>query len=413
MDLIDRLRDISARIPKQIDHIHTEEATKNAFVLPFISSLGYDVFNPIEVIPEFTADIGVKKGEKVDYAIKKDGQIVMLVECKWCNCNLDQITPDQLARYFNVTDSRFGLLTNGIYYKFYSDIERANIMDPKPFFEFNMLDIDEHRTEEIKKFSKSLFDLGKIVEAASELKYTNEIKNVFAEELSNPSDGFVKFFTGRVYSGKMTKPILEQFSKVVKKALSQFISEKISSRLKSALEEEKSESIPPETGNQVDADPEAVTGKKADPEGFEIRKRFWTQLLESAKAKTTLHAHRSPSKWHYLDSWKQGIAFVYVVRRDEANVEVYIDQGKEQKDKNKRIFDHLHQNREKIESTFGDSLDWQRLDEKRACRVAKTIKIGGYLNEDRWPEIQQAMIDAMVRLEKAFRPHLPEILNQS
>ncbi|MCI5139368.1 MAG: hypothetical protein D3922_13380 [Candidatus Electrothrix sp. AR1] len=84
MDLIDKIKELAVRIPKQIEHIQTEEATKNAFIMPFISALGYDIFNPMEVIPEFTADIGTKKGEKVDYAIKKDDDIIILIECKWC-----------------------------------------------------------------------------------------------------------------------------------------------------------------------------------------------------------------------------------------------------------------------------------------------------------------------------------------
>ena len=80
MDLIDRMKEIAARIPKQLEYTQTEEATKNAFIMPFISALGYDVFNPLEVIPEFTSDVGTKKGEKVDYAIKKDEQIITRFE---------------------------------------------------------------------------------------------------------------------------------------------------------------------------------------------------------------------------------------------------------------------------------------------------------------------------------------------
>ncbi len=78
MDFIDRIRDLSTRIPKQLEHIQTEEATKNALIMPFISALGYNVFDPTEVVPEFTADVGIKKGEKVDYAIHLDGKPIML-----------------------------------------------------------------------------------------------------------------------------------------------------------------------------------------------------------------------------------------------------------------------------------------------------------------------------------------------
>ena len=123
MDLIDRIKDIASRVPKQMPHIQTEEATKNAFIMPFISALGYDVFNPTEVIPEFTSDVGTKKGEKVDYAIKKDNQIIILIECKWAGADLRTTHASQLYRYFSATDARFAILTNGVSYEFYSDID--------------------------------------------------------------------------------------------------------------------------------------------------------------------------------------------------------------------------------------------------------------------------------------------------
>jgi len=125
MDFIDKIHELATRIPSQIEHIQTEEATKNAFVLPFIAALGYNVFDPREVIPEFTADVGTKKGEKVDYAILIDGKPSILFECKWCGADLDKEHASQLSRYFSVTDTRFGVLTNGIVYRFYSDLENA------------------------------------------------------------------------------------------------------------------------------------------------------------------------------------------------------------------------------------------------------------------------------------------------
>jgi hypothetical protein len=116
MDLIDRLREIASRIPKQLEHIQTEEATKNALVMPFISALGYDVFNPTEVTPELNADVGTKKGEKVDYAILREQKPIILFECKHHNADLSKAHASQLYRYFSVTDARFGVLTNGIQY---------------------------------------------------------------------------------------------------------------------------------------------------------------------------------------------------------------------------------------------------------------------------------------------------------
>ncbi|HMO59356.1 MAG TPA: type I restriction endonuclease, partial [Roseiflexaceae bacterium] len=188
MDLIDRLRDIAARIPKQLEHLQTEEATKHALVMPFISALGYNVFDPTEVTPELNADVGVKKGEKVDYAILRDQRPIILFECKHHAVDLGKVHASQLYRYFSVTEARFGVLTNGLVYWFYTDLEAANKMDAKPFFEFSMLNIRESAVDELKKFSKTAFDLPTILTTASELKYTREIKRLLAEQLTDPSD---------------------------------------------------------------------------------------------------------------------------------------------------------------------------------------------------------------------------------
>ncbi len=161
MDLIDRLRDLAARANRVMASIQTEEACKNAFVMPFLSALGYDVFNPEEVVPELIADVGTKKGEKVDYAIKKDGKIIILVECKWSGKALAIEHASQLFRYFTVTDARCAILTNGLIYQFFTDIDEPNKMDKHPFFVFDLRDFDESHVEELKKFSKPAFDIDK------------------------------------------------------------------------------------------------------------------------------------------------------------------------------------------------------------------------------------------------------------
>src|SRR5690242_20022349 len=178
MDFIDRIRELSAQIPKIKTQglIKTEEGTKNALVMPFINALGYNVFDPTEVTPELIADVGVKKGEKVDYAILKDGKPIILFECKCCGTNLNDVHASQLYRYFSVTDARFGILTDGVVYHFFTDLEDKNKMDNKPFLIFDMLDIKEPLIEELKKFTKAAFDVDQIMSTASELKYTNAIK---------------------------------------------------------------------------------------------------------------------------------------------------------------------------------------------------------------------------------------------
>ena len=236
MDFIDEVRTRSGRFAKRVEHLNTEEATKNSLVLPFIEMMGYSIFDPTEVVSEFTADVGTKKNEKVDYALMQDGKPAVLIECKMYGSNLREDEMSQLLRYFNVTDARFGILTDGIIYRFFSDLDQPNMMDPKPFFEFNMLDFTEPQVEELKRFTKSVFDMSEIVDAARELKYTTEIKRVLAEELAKPSDDFVGFIVRRVYEGRVTKTVREQFSSLAHQAFTQFINDRIDDRLKSALE---------------------------------------------------------------------------------------------------------------------------------------------------------------------------------
>ena len=178
MTLIADIQTLASRMPNQIGHLYTEEATKNALVMPFINALGYNVFDPMEVVPEFTCDIGTKKGEKVDYAIMKDGRPIILFECKSATANLDEVHASQLFRYFTVTEARFGVLTNGVIYRFHSDLDEPNKMDLKPFLELNMLELDEALVDELNRFTKTSFDLDSNLEAAGELKYTREIKRI-------------------------------------------------------------------------------------------------------------------------------------------------------------------------------------------------------------------------------------------
>ncbi|WP_025742388.1 type I restriction endonuclease [Aquimarina pacifica] len=237
MELNNQLKALADKIEQLKNQIETEESTKHAFVLPFINLLGYDSFNPTEVVPEFTADLGLKKGEKVDYAIFNDGNPVMIIECKNWKEDLN-IHNSQLARYFHVTHTRFALLTNGVEYRFYTDLDETNIMDQKPFLEFNVTNLKENTIHEISKFHKSNFDIDKIVNNASSLKFTKEIKKIINGELQEPTYNFVRLFAGQVYSGRLTERIMEEFSELVKKAFNQTISERVNDRLNSALNKE-------------------------------------------------------------------------------------------------------------------------------------------------------------------------------
>ncbi|VVB63146.1 Uncharacterised protein [uncultured archaeon] len=283
LDFIDHIHDLSARIEKQASVIQTEEATKNAFVMPFISALGYNVFDPTEVTPELVADVGTKKGEKVDYAILIDGKPIILFECKWCGTNLDKEDAPQLYRYFSVTEARFGVLTNGIIYRFYSDLENPNVMDAKPFLELNMLDIKEPVVEEIKKFSKSAFDLNSIYDTARELKYMREIRKLIDEQTNDPSEEFVKFFASKVYSGKLTQSVRDQFTQITKKTFKQFINDKINDRLNIALVSEAVQTPQgkqPETDTPVIVEEEDIQPTEEELNGYYLIKSLLRTIID-------------------------------------------------------------------------------------------------------------------------------------
>lgn len=236
MDFVDRLHGLSEKVAQQSQSIQTEEATKTAFVMPFIHHiLGYDVFDPHEVTPEYICDVGTKKGEKIDYAIFKDGQIQILVECKKIGDSLQINHASQLFRYFHVTSARIAVLTNGRFYRFFTDLDAPNKMDEKPFMELDILEIDEHIIPELLKLTKAAFDVDSMVNAAGELKYVSSIKRLLSNMLSQPDDDFIRFVASRVYEGTITQKVREQFAELVRKAAAQFLNDQANERLKSAM----------------------------------------------------------------------------------------------------------------------------------------------------------------------------------
>jgi len=277
MDFKDQIRQLGTRVNELKSHIQTEEATKNAFIMPFIQSLGFDVYDPREVVPEFVTDIGTKKGEKIDYAIFKDGGPIILIECKHWQQNLN-LHEGQLLRYYHVSKAKFGILTNGITYRFYSDLDEDNKMDEKPFLEFEITAIKDVQIEELKKFHKSVFDVESIANAASELKYTNELRNLFQSELQEPSEPFVKHFASRAYSGKITQRLLEQFTVLLKRSMTQYINDLITERFKSAMASEEQKKQETEKQPEVVVEPEdGIVTTEEELEGFRIVKAILCQ----------------------------------------------------------------------------------------------------------------------------------------
>lgn len=285
MDFKDVIKQLSERINKLKDNLQTEEATKNALIMPMLQALGYDVFNPLEVMPEFICDIGTKKGEKIDYAIMSNNEPILLIECKHWNQQLT-LHDNQLLRYFHVSKAKFGLLTNGILYRFYTDLETPNKMDEKPFLEINLLDIKQHQIDELKKFHKAYFDVENILSSASELKYTSELKNVINNEFANPGPEFVKLFAKQVYDGIITTKLLEQFTTLVKKSISSLINDTISDRLKSALKTETSNeenSEEPKEKREINDDKSGIITTEEELEGFMIVKAILREIVDISR----------------------------------------------------------------------------------------------------------------------------------
>ena len=285
MELKTKLEQLHQRVDNLKEQIQTEEATKNAFIMPFIQILGYDIFNPIEVIPEFVCDIGTTKGEKVDYMIMKDGEPILVIECKHWKENADAHN-SQLHRYYHVSKARFGILTNGIIYNFYTDLEKPNIMDEKPFLTINLDDLKDSSIKVLEKFTKTSYDLESILDSAESLKYIKAIRKEFETEIDNPSDEFIKLLVNRFFDRPLTANRLSIFREYTKRALTSSINESISSRLKSALSINENihdtKTKENEVLDSIDENSESkVVTTEDEIEGFQIVKAILREVISA------------------------------------------------------------------------------------------------------------------------------------
>lgn len=280
MDLEPKLADLAKVAQDHREVLLTEEAAKNALVMPFLQLLGYNVFNPAEVVPEFTCDVGTKKGEKVDYAIcTPDGGIAMLVECKSVNSDLSINHASQLFRYFAVTDARVAILTNGVVYKFFSDIETPNKMDEKPFFTLNLELYRKGDVRTLGNFAKGSFDIEQIVAEAGNLKMQSLVARELDKEFADPSDEFVKMIAGRVHPGRVTSTVKDGFKAAILAAFTNLIRDRVNERLTSAL----NVSNPPEDGAAAEsagAPKEEIVTTQEEIDGFNIVRAIGAHLVD-------------------------------------------------------------------------------------------------------------------------------------
>lgn len=284
MDLKLKLEQLHQRVVGLKDQINTEEATKNAFVMPFIQILGYDIFNPTEVVPEHICDIGTKKGEKVDYVIRKNDEPILIFECKHWKENADAHN-SQLHRYYHVSKARFGVLTNGRTYNFYADLEKPNIMDEKPFLTIDIEDLKDSSIKILESFTKNSYNLESILDSAEALKYIKAIRKEFEKEIDNPSDELVRLLVNRFFDKPLTANRMITFKEYSRKALTTSINESISDRLKSALHiNEKADKKEEIKVNPIDENEIVkVITTEEELEAFQIVKAILREKIPAAR----------------------------------------------------------------------------------------------------------------------------------
>ena len=252
MEFVDRVRELAKRSHHASKHALTEEATKTSVILPLIQTLGFDVFNLEEVTPEFIADVGLKKGEKVDFALRISGRLTILIEVKPITMSLGAAQYSQLYRYFAVTEAKLAILTNGKEIWFFSDVDEPNKMDKKPFFTFDLQTYDDSQISEFAKFQKNHFSMETILAAASSIKYTKAAAAYIKKQLANPDDEFAKMVAKQIFEGSLTKAVMEQLRPSIQASLDEVIRDRIRDRLNVAFSPEVSV---PEVASEKAAEP--------------------------------------------------------------------------------------------------------------------------------------------------------------
>ena len=288
---------VAERAKQQRGILTTEEATKYALVLPFIQALGYDVFDPSEIVPEFTTDYGLKNGEKVDYAVMRDGEPALLFECKKVADPLDVSGVPQLAEYFHTTTAKLAILTDGVVYKFFSDLDAENIMDSAPFWEVDVTRLEPRDFDSLHHFSKSAFDVNEARSAAANMKYIRDMKAHLVELYSQPDEEFVRLLMGKVFSGRMVQSRIESFTGLAKLAFQGFVNDRINDTLQKASaivitssdSSPMSEALPQERLSGVPGDVETDGSRKGmittveEVEGYEMVKTLVSEIVDPAR----------------------------------------------------------------------------------------------------------------------------------
>lgn len=322
MTFEDELREFVKTIPGKLEHIDSEETTKIALITPFLRIMGYDTTNPAEVKAEYTADVGTKQGEKVDFAILENGNPIVFIECKSAANDLSTDNINQLYRYFSITDIQIGILTNGLEYKFFTTGDDNNRMDEKPFLDIDMLNLTKKDIKELEKFKKANFDVDEVVSRADNLKYRNLIKRTLLSEFENPSDEFIRAIGKQVYEGILTQGIKEKFGTIISVAVTEIINERVNKTLNDAVANNETEQ---EDNNAVEAEEEI------NEEGIittELEKEAYFVVKSIASEVVDVNRVAMRDRKHYCnilfdDNQRFPIVRLYFNNRNHLRVEFY------------------------------------------------------------------------------------------
>lgn len=244
---------LAIHIQRSAPKCKTEEAAKHALVLPFLQHvLGWNIIDPDELIPEFTADIGIKKGEKVDYALLKNGRIAFIIECKMPGAKLEKEHASQLYRYFNtLTPCRIAVLTDGVRYLFYTDTDNPNILDDSPFLTVDFSRRETIMIDELAQFSRELFNPDDISKIAVQIKYAENVRAYLIRQLDSPNEEFVKMLINASDgNAKYSAKNADVMKTIVKRALESMIDGRVQQALKTAQVGESKSQAEPEVPQQ-------------------------------------------------------------------------------------------------------------------------------------------------------------------
>ena len=400
------MRDALTAYVKRVKDLHervkgNEQATKLSLIVPLFTLLGYDITDPQECVPEFRADFGKDRSVKpVDWAFYLNGRPIFLVEAKEAGRKLAGYD-EQLGDYFaKVPEVKLGILTNGVMWRFFTDIIHANVMDKEPFVKWDVLNDEQPPYDLLTLLQKAQFNT-ELVRTFAQKRYEHNLLVNELGRLLEPAAEFTKLAIANIETRHLTANVVESWKPVVANAIGEWAKQRaIASVLTQSPSQEELDST---------AGPE---GEPERPERYGLRKKFWEGLLSRPKMKTTRHAGLAPVIYGWLSagSGVPGLSLCYVTGQDKGRVELWIARGAGRAAENKHVFDALAEHKDEIERAFGAALVWERLDDKQGCRVAYLTGAGGYKSdESEWPAIQDAMIDAMVRLEKALAPHLERL----